>query len=276
SSDDLAQSIEIIKELTKAHRISIVAHASGGIIARFFSKFKGGAKHIRVLAMIGIPQGKTEYLNVLRSKKSVPNEQLIQTSEYLEDIRTTVTEEELYYLTQINIGGSIWSPSSDSGLFKHIPLADAINISVSETHLRVHKHKLVFRLLQPFLIPQVAIFKIRLLTFVNIKTPIFLRIHCHDRLTQLYPRHGVLAPDTSKKIFIPEVPVIIFSNNVRLDQTSASNIIIYAYKKEGMTEKLLGRVQFTIKLEKFPYVDYETLRGENDERIDLAIYAYLP
>ena len=86
----------------------------------------------------------------------------------------------------------------------------------------------------------------------------------------------MLAPDTSKKIFIPEVPVIIFSNNVRLDQTSASNIIIYAYKKEGMTEKLLGKVQFTIKLEKFPYVDYETLRGENDERIDLAIYAYLP
>ncbi|MHA1205981.1 MAG: esterase/lipase family protein [Candidatus Hodarchaeales archaeon] len=276
SSDVLALSVQIIQEITEAHRISLVAHASGGIIARFFSKFKGGAKYIRVLAMIGSPHGKTEYVNSLRSKKSVPSEQLTQTSEYLEDIRTTVTEDELYYLTQINIGGSVWSSSSGSDIFKHIPLADAINISVSETHLRVHKHKLVFRLLQPFLIPQVAIFKIRLLTFVNIKTPIFLRIHCHDRLTQVYPRQGVLAPDTTKKIFIPEVPVIIFSNNIRLDQTSPCNIVIYAYKREGMTEKLLGKVKFMIKLEKFPYVDYETIWGVDDERIDLAIYAYVP
>ena len=276
SSDNLALSVKIIQEITKAHRISLVAYASGGIIARFFSKFKGGARYIRVLAMIGSPHGKTEYVNILRSKKSVPSEQLTQTSEYIEDIRTTVTEDELYYLTQINIGGSVWSSSSGSDIFKHIPLADAINISVSETHLRVHKHKLVFRLVQPYLIPQVAIFKIRLLTFVNIKTPIFLRIHCHDRLTQVYPRQGVLAPDTTEKIFIPEVPVIIYSNNVRLDQTDPSNIIIYAYKREGMTEKLLGKVQFMIKLEKFPYVDYVTLWGVDDERIDLAIYAYVP
>ena len=276
SSHNLGLSLDIIKEITKAHRISLVAHGSGGIIARYFSKFKGGAKYIRVLALIGIPHGKTEYLNVLRNKKSVSDEYLVQTSEYLEDIRTTVTEDELYYLTQINIGGPIWSSSSDPILFKHIPLADAINISVSETILRVHKHKLVFRLLQPFLLPQVAIFKIRLLTFVNIRTPIFLRIHCHDRLTQLYPRQGVLAPNTSKKIFIPEVPVIIYSNSVRLDQTSPSNIVIYAYKKDGMNEKLLGKGEFSVRLEKLPYVDYTTLWGVNDERIDLAIYAYLP
>jgi pimeloyl-ACP methyl ester carboxylesterase len=274
SSDNLAQCIEIIEEITKAHRVSLVAHASGGIIARFFSKFKGGAKHIRVLAMIGSPHEKTEYLDILRSKKTVPNEQLVQTSEYLQDIRTTVTEDELYYLSQINIGGSVWS--SDSAFFKHIPLADAINISVSETHLRIHKHKLVFRLLQPYLLPQVAIFKIRLLTFVNIQSPIFLRIHYHRRLTQLYPRQGLLAPDISKKIFIPEVPVIIYSNSVRLDQTSSPNISIYAYQKDGMAHKLLGVVQLTIKLDKFPYVDYETLLGETGERIDLAIYAYVP
>ncbi len=276
SSDNMGLSIDLIKEITEAHRISLVAHASGGIIARFFSKFKGGAKYIRVFAMIGIPHGKTEYLNILRNKKSVSNEHLIQASEYLEDIRTTVTEDELYYLTQINIGGSVWSSSYDSSLFKYIPLADAINISVSETHLRVHKHKLVFRLLQPYLLPQVAIFKIRLLTFVNIQSPIFLRIHCHDRLTQLYPRQGVLAPDTSKKIFIPEVPVIIFSNSVRLDQNRPSNIVIYAYEKDGMNEKLLGKIQFTVQLEKLPYVDYVTLTGQDNERIDFAIYAYLP
>ena len=31
-----------------------------------------------------------------------------------------------------------------------------------------------------------------------------------------------------------------------------------------------------IKLEKFPYVGYETLWGVDDERIDLAVYGYVP
>ena len=43
-----------------------------------------------------------------------------------------------------------------------------------------------------------------------------------------------------------------------------------------MIEKLLGKGEFSVRLEKLPYVDYTTLWGVNDERIDLAIYAYLP
>jgi pimeloyl-ACP methyl ester carboxylesterase len=275
SSDDLSKTIEIIKEITKAHKISVIAHASGGVVTRYYTKFKNGAIHLRVFVMIGSPHDRTQYLNALRHKTNYTKEQLSEAADFLEDINSTIAEKELYDLTQVNIGGTLWSTSSKKeSVIKFQSLSDAVNLSVGQIHLNIHKHKYVFGLLRPFLIPQVAIFKVRLLTFVNIKSPIFLMIHYNGQLTQLYPKKGVLAP--TQQVVIPEIPIIVYTNYLRLDKEEATRVVIFAFIKEKMLHKKLGRVEMPIKIEKLPHIEYFSLLGDENQRIDFALYTHIP
>jgi hypothetical protein len=274
ASADLARNIAIIKEITKAHKISMIAYASGGVLARYYTKFMNGAAHIRVLAMIGSPHDKTQYLNLLQNKSEATKEEVDQASDYFEDISSTISEKELYFLTQINIGGSVWSSSKDGGAVRFIPLPDAVNISVGSTQLRVHKHRIVFRLVQPLLIPQIAIFKIRLLTLININSPVSLWIHSQGRLTQQYPRQGFITPH--QEIAIPENPMIIYTNQVELNRDRPLKLVVHAFENVRLQQKRIGRIDIPINLESLPRVEYLSLLGDSDQRIDLALYAYIP
>ncbi len=274
ASTNLSKTVQVIKEMTKAHKISIIAHASGGVVTRYYTKFKDGAVHLRVFAMIGSPHDRTQYLNALRNKTNYSKEQLSEAADFLEDINSKITEKELYNLTQVNIGGSIWSSSKRGEVIKFLSMSDAVNLSVGQTNLHIHKHKLVFRLLRPFLIPQVAIFKVRLLTFVNIESPVFFMIHYHGNLTQLYPRKGLLAPN--QQVVIPENPVIVYTNQLRLDEEVPTRVVIYAFLKENMLHKKLGMVEIPINIEQLPYVEYSSLHGDNGQRIDFGLYTYIP
>jgi len=274
ASENLGKNVKIIKEITNAHKISVLAHGSGGVLTRYYTKFQNGAAHIRVLAMIGSPHDKTQYLHLLQRKNQPTSEELEQAIDYFEDINSTISEKELYFLTQINIGGSVWSTSRNGNTIRFIPLPDAVNISVGETHLRVHKHKIVFRLVQPFLIPQIAIFKIRLLTLLNIESPVSLWIHSQGRLTQQYPRQGFIAPN--QKIAIPENPMIIYTNQIKLDNESPLKVVIHAFENFRLQQYKIGRIELPINLDSLPRVEYLSLVGEKGKRLDFALYAYIP
>ncbi|MHA2137900.1 MAG: esterase/lipase family protein [Candidatus Hodarchaeales archaeon] len=274
ASVNLGKNVKIIKEITNAHKISVLAHASGGILTRFYTKFQNGAAHIRVLAMIGSPHDKSQYLNLLQRKNKPTKEEIEQAIDYFEDINSTISEKELYFLTQINIGGSVWSRSKEGNTIRFIPLPDAVNISIGETHLRVHKHNIVFRLVQPFLIPQIAIFKIRLLTLVNIQSPVSLWIHSQGHLTQQYPRQGFIAPN--QKIAIPENPMIIYTNQIKLDHEEPLKVVIHAFENIRLQQKNIGRIEVPINLDSLPRVEYLSLVGNEGQRIDFALYAYIP
>ena len=277
AGDRLAQIIDEIKQITNAHRISVVAHSMGGVMARFFTKFTAGAdSHIRILAMCGVPHDKTQYLESLKeSQTQLDESQIRKALDYLEDINSTITEKELYYLTQVNIGGGLWSKSE--GAIKFVPLSDAINISVGQTHMRVHKHKATFGTLRNLLVPSVAVFKIRLLTLSNLTAPLGIRIYYKGRTTQKYPQNGwIQVPKTQKGPYLPEAPVIIFSNSVSLDQCKEAQLVINLFEKQRFKQKSIGKLEFTLDCEELPRVDYITIHGKSNERADFAIYTYIP
>lgn len=276
ASGRLAQIIDEIEQITNAHRISLIAYSTGGITARYFTKFTAGAdSHIRILAMCGVPHDSAQYLRYLKESQIRVNKiQLRKTLDYLEDINSTITEKELYYLTQVNLGG-LWSKSRDDAQF--IPLSDAINITVGQTHLRVHKHKVIFGTLRNFLIPNIAAFKIRLLTISNLNNSLLgLKIYYKGRITQKYPQRGWIQIPKQEGPYIPKVPVIIFCNSVSLNQCKEAELALTLYEKQRFKQRNIGRVNFTLNCDQLPRVDYITISGKANERVDLAIYTYIP
>ncbi len=276
ASGRLAQIIDEIEQITNAHRISLIAYSTGGITARYFTKFTAGAdSHIRILAMCGVPHDSAQYLRYLKESQIRVNKiQLRKTLDYLEDINSTITEKELYYLTQVNLGG-LWSKSRDDAQF--IPLSDAINITVGQTHLRVHKHKVIFGTLRNFLIPNIAAFKIRLLTISNLNNSLLgLKIYYKGRITQKYPQRGWIQIPKQEGPYIPKVPVIIFCNSVSLNQCKEAELALTLYEKQRFKQRNIGRVNFTLNCDQLPRVDYITISGKVNERVDLAIYTYIP
>ncbi|UCE14830.1 MAG: hypothetical protein JSV04_06515 [Candidatus Heimdallarchaeota archaeon] len=274
----LDQIIDEIKQITHAERISIIAHSSGGLVARYFAKFVSGAdSHIRILALCGVPHDRAQYLEHLKaSESSLDESQIYRALDYLEDMNATITEKELYRLTQINLGGGLWSKTPQEGSIRYIPLSDAINISVGQTHMRIHKHKATFGTLRHLLIPNVAAFKIRLLSITNVTKPIGIRIHYKGRITQNYPQRGWLQiPSTLNGPFLPEAPIIIFCNSITLDHCKAE-LVIYIFEKHTLRRKSVGRVDFTLKCDELPRVDYITINGDRGEQVNLAVYTYIP
>ncbi len=269
-----------IREITTAERISIVAHSSGGITARYYTKFTLGAdRHIRILAMISAPHDKTQFLKHLQTTQMEKSE-ILRALDYLEDINSTLTEKELYHLTQINVGGSAWTYKSTLGRkLRFIPISDAINIAISTIHLRVHKHKATYATLRHFLVPSVAVFKIRLLTIQNLFNPLMFRIHYRGHITQKYPQHGIIRiPTDHKGPYIPEAPVIIYTQFFSLEKTEEvkPKIVIYLFSKQHLTQKRIGKLEINLEYKELPDVTYATLEGKSDERVDLAIYSYIP
>jgi hypothetical protein len=280
ASNCLERVVNEIREITNAERISIIAHSSGGIIARYFTKFTVGAdRHLRILAMIGAPHDKTQYLKYLKTTQMEKSE-IIRALDYLEDINSTITEKELYHLTQVNVGGSLWTYKSKLGRkLRFIPISDAINIAISSTHLRVHKHKATYATLRPFLVPNVAVFKIRLLTIQNIITPMMFRIHYRGHMTQKYPQSGIIRPPTDHEgPFIPKAPIIIFTHYFFLDKTQDQQpkLIIYLFSKQHFSQKKINKLEINIDYKELPNITYATLEGQSNERVGLAIYTYLP
>ncbi|UCG04314.1 MAG: hypothetical protein JSW11_10075 [Candidatus Heimdallarchaeota archaeon] len=273
----LAQTINEIKQITNAHRISLITHSTGGIIARYFTKFTAGAdSHIRILAMCGVPHESAQYLRYLKdSRIQLDRSQIRRALDYLEDINSTITEKELYHLTQVNLGGGLWSKSRDG--IQYVPLSDAINIPVGQTHIRIHKHKVTFGTLRHLLIPNVAVFKIRLLTISNIKDSLLgLRIYYRGRITQKYPQKGWIQIPTEEDPYIPQAPVIIFCNSVSLDQCKEAEITLVIYEKQRFKQRNIGKETITLNCDELPRVDYVTINGKVNERVDLAIYIYIP
>ena len=274
AGDRLAQIIDEIEQITNAHRISVVAHSMGGVMARFFTKFTAGAdSHIRILAMCGVPHDKTQYLECLKgSQTQLDESQIRKALDYLEDINSTITEKELYYLTQVNL---LWFKSE--GAIKFVPLSDAINISVGQTHMRVHKHKATFGTLRNLLVPSVAVFKIRLLAISNISLPLGFRIYFKGHITQKYPQSGwIQVPTTQKGPYLPEAPVIIFCNSVSLDKCQNAELVINLFEKQRFKQRRVGKAEFSLNCEELPRVVYITIHGKSNERVDFAIYTYIP
>lgn len=278
AADRLNQIIDEIEQITHAHRISIIAHSSGGLVARYFAKFVAGAdSHIRILALCGVPHDRAQYLEYLKaSESSLDESQIYRALDYLEDVNATITEKELYHLTQINLGGGLWSKTSQEGSIRYIPLSDAINISVGQTHLRIHKHKVIFGTLRHLLIPNVAVFKIRLLSISNTHKPIGIRIHYKGRITQKYPQKGWLQiPSTQMGPFLPETPIIIFCNNVLLDHCKAE-LVIHVNERQRFKRKNIGKADFMLNCDELPRVEYLTINGIRGEQVNLAVYIYIP
>ncbi len=279
AGDRLAQIIDEIKQITNAHRISVIAHSTGGLMARYFTKFTAGAdSHIRILAMCGVPHDKAQYIRNLKDSPTLLDESQIRRAlDYLEDINSTITEKELYYLTQVNLGGGIWSKTKQDGEIKFTPLSDAINMTAGQTHLRVHRHKAIFGMLRHLLVPNVAVFKIRLLTISNITAPLGFRIFFKGRTTQKYPQSGwIQIPSNHEGPYLPEAPVIIFCNIVKLDHCKEAELVINLFEKHRLKHKSIGKVAITLDCNEIPRVDYITIYGKSDERVDLAIYTYIP
>jgi pimeloyl-ACP methyl ester carboxylesterase len=274
ASDRLAQIIDEIKQITHAHRISLITHSTGGIVARYFTKFTAGAdSHIRILAMCGVPHDSAQYLGYL--KESQTQLDMRKALDYLEDINSTITEKELYHLTQVNLSGGLWSKTRENARF--VPLSDAINISVGQTHLRVHKHKVIFGTLRHLLVPNVAVFKIRLLTISNINDSLLsLKIYFKGRINQKYPQKGWIQIPKQEGPYIPKAPIIIFSNNVSLDKCKEAELSITLLEKLRFKQRNIGKVSFTLNCDELPRVDYITIHGEKNERMGLAIYTYIP
>ncbi|MHA2203053.1 MAG: hypothetical protein ACW991_05140, partial [Candidatus Hodarchaeales archaeon] len=222
------------------------------------------------------PHNSAQYLSYLKESRTRVNKiQIRKTLDYLEDINSTITEKELYYLTQVNLGGGLWSKSRDDTQF--IPLSDAINITVGQTHLRVHKHKVTFGTLRNLLIPSVAAFKIRLLTFSNLNNSLLgLKIYYKGRITQKYPQRGWIQIPKQEGPYIPKAPVIIFCNSVSLNQCKEAELALTLYEKQRFRQRNIGRVNFTLNCDELPRVDYITISGKANERVDLAIYTYIP
>ncbi|NHJ01272.1 MAG: alpha/beta hydrolase [Candidatus Heimdallarchaeota archaeon] len=277
SADRVARAIEEIKTITNAHRISVIAHSVGGVIARYYTKFTEGAdSNIRILAMIGAPHDKSQFSKKLQSSHHDKPE-ILRALDYLEDINSTITEKELYYLTQVNIGGGPWTIKDKFGESRFIPLSDALNIMVSQTHMRIHRHKVTFQTLKPYLIPTVAVFKVRLLAISGIKDPLVFRIHYKGNITQKYPKNGAIRTPTDQSgPFLLEIPIIMFMNSYSLSQEAQPKIAIYPFLTDGVKQKGLGKIEMTIDCQKLPCVSYFTFVGENHERVDFAVYSYIP
>ncbi len=278
SASRVARAIEEIKTITNAHRISVIAHSVGGVLARYYTKFTAGAdSNIRILAMIGAPHDRAQFYKKLESSHHEKPE-ILRALDYLEDINSTITEKELYYLTQVNIGGGPWTIKDKFGKeSRFIPLSDALNITVSQTHMRIHKHKVTFQTLRPFLIPTVAVFKVRLLAITGILEPLIFRIHYKGNLTQKYPKSGAIrAPLGTTGPFLPEVPIIMFMNSFSLNQELKPKIAIYPFISDGVKQKGLGKIEMALDCQKLPCVRYFTFEGDMEERIDFAVYSYIP
>ncbi|MHA1972685.1 MAG: esterase/lipase family protein [Candidatus Hodarchaeales archaeon] len=280
SSDRLSKVVTYIKEISNAHRISLVAYSTAGIIARNYTKFRHGDTQIRILAMIDSPHDRVQYLkNILVGEKELSRPEIQKELEYLQDVNSTITEKELYYLTNINIGGALWARDLRDDEVRFIPLSDAVNITLGRTQLRVHKHKVTFRVLKNFFIPNLAIFKIRLLAISNVKDPIGFKISYKGHTTQNYPQRGLIKipeVEDNREAFLPKVPVIIFSNFFSVEQEKEIDIAIYSFTKSGITQKITGKVETKINYNQLPNVEYFTLQGSSDERIDFAVYTYIP
>ncbi|MFX0211263.1 MAG: esterase/lipase family protein [Candidatus Hodarchaeota archaeon] len=229
----LAQIIDEIEKITNAHRISMITHSTRGIKVRYFTKFIAGAdSHIRILAMCGVPHDSTQYLKNLKDSLIPLNEsQINKTLDYLVDINSTITEKALYHLTQVNLGGGLWSKSRKDTI-QFVSLSDAINISVGQTHMRIHKHKATFGTLKPLFVPNVVVFEIRLLTISNITALLDFRIHYKGRTTQKYPQRGWIQISlTQNEPYLPEVPIIIFCNSVSLEYCMDAELVINLFEK---------------------------------------------
>jgi hypothetical protein len=99
-------------------------------------------------------------------------------------------------------------------------------------------------------------------------------IHYNGQLTQLYPKKGVLAP--TQQVVIPEIPIIVYTNYLRLDKDTPTRVIIYAFIKERMLQKKLGKIDIPISIEKLPSIEYFSLQGDQNQRIDFALYIHIP
>ncbi|MFX0085937.1 MAG: esterase/lipase family protein [Candidatus Hodarchaeota archaeon] len=280
SSKSLEKVVNEIRDITNAERISIIAHSSGGIIARYFTKFTVGADRLlRILAMIGTPHDKIQYIKYLEYTQMEKSE-ITRELDYLEDINSTITEKELYHLTQINVGGSLWTYTSKLGKkLRFIPISDAINIAISTTHLRVHKHKATYATLRHFLVPTIAVFKIRLLTIQNISTPLMFRIHYRGHMTQKYPqRGGIRIPNDLEGPYIPKTPLIIFTHYFFLDKTQdhQPKLTIFLFTKQHLIQRKICKLEINIDYKELPNINYATLEGKSGERVGLAIYTYIP
>ncbi|MFW9854821.1 MAG: esterase/lipase family protein [Candidatus Thorarchaeota archaeon] len=284
NAEQLGKVIADIRKITKAYRISMITNSSGGLSARFYSKFIAGAdSNIRILAMIESPHHKANYLGTLANIRNleVSDSQINQQLDYLEDMNAETTEKELYRLTLVNIGTlkypGIRLRQAGTLARKFVPLSDAINITVGLTHLRVLRHKTIFRLLRPFLIPEVAVFKIRLLTLTAYNKQIFLRIHFKNRVTQKYPQRGLIHFPSSKEAFIPQVPMVVFASYFPLDDPNPPRLSIYAFHRtKSLGMERIGKIEVVIAFEKLPSIEYHTLLGRDGERIDFALYTYIP
>lgn len=277
ASERLAQIIDEIKQITNAYRISLITHSTGGIVARYFTKFTAGAdSYIRILAMCGVPHDSAQYLGYLKeSQAQLDKPEIRKALDYLEDINSTITEKELYYLTLVNLSGRLWSKTQEGAQF--VPLSDAINISVGQTHLRVHKHKVTFGTLRHFLVPNVAVFKIRLLTISNIGDSLLgFKIFYKGRINQKYPQKGWIQIPKQKGPYIPKAPIIIFCNSVSLNKCKEAELLISLHEEQRFKQRNIGKISFTLNCDELPRVDYITINGKNNERVDLAIYTYIP
>ncbi len=280
ASNCLEKVVNEIREITNAERISIIAHSTGGIVARYYTKFTAGAdRHLRILAMIGAPHDKGQYLNYLKSIQMEKSD-ILKTLDYIEDINSTITEKDLYHLTQVNVGGSPWTYKSKLGEnLRFIPISDAINITISTTHLRVHKHKATFGTLKHLLVPSVAVFKIRLLTIQNIRSPLMFRIHYSGHMTQKYPQRGVIhIPSDLDGPYIPEAPVIMFTHyfSLKKSQDRQPKLTVYLFSKQRFKQNKIGKLEIDIDYKELPNIQYASLESKLKERIDLAIYSYIP
>lgn len=76
--------------------------------------------------------------------------------------------------------------------------------------------------------------------------------------------------------YFPEAPLIIFCHSIPLDQYKEAELVINLFEKHQLKQRSIGKINYTVKCDELPRVDYITIQGKSNERVDLAIYTYIP
>lgn len=69
---------------------------------------------------------------------------------------------------------------------------------------------------------------------------------------------------------------ILYFGNVSIEKCNKAEIVLILYEKQQLKQRNIGKELFTLICDELPRVDYITIYGKAQERVDLTIYTYIP
>lgn len=280
NAEKLLEAIDEILRVSNHKSLYFIGHSLGGLVGRYIVK-QFDPKKIKLLTTIGSPHicglskiwGKIVIL--LKNAQLTERDVILNPSSTIIKTQKIMTEEDFYQQTMINICGTKILGGDGGFKFKDNLVPDMVNLGINYIHLSLHKNDDTYSILHNVIYANSIIYKIRLLYIQPVKENVKNEKIClYTRPKgkndyQRYPISGFLEIST-KKPFMPEVPIIIFTN---LRNNKEKELVEIQIKNEK--NKLIAKKEFIFALGyKKPIGDHFALETKTGFSFQFVIYSY--